>query len=140
MDEKKEFNYTYSAPTAEEKKQIEYIRKQYVDKDETKATDGKIERLKKLHSRVKTPALAVSLTMGIVGTLVFGLGLTMTLEWNLLVWGSLVAVVGLVPIIMAYWTHNKILEKNKQKYGEEILKISDELLDGSSKPENLDNI
>ena len=88
-----------------------------------------MQRLRKLHSKVKSPAMAVSLTMGIVGTLIFGLGLSMVLEWNLLVWGSLVAVVGLVPIISAYWTNNKIIERQKKKYGEEILKLSQELLD-----------
>lgn len=129
MDDKKEFNYTYSAPSAEEKKEIEYIRKQYVENQEKKDVDGKMQRLRILHSKVKSPAMAISLTMGIVGTLVFGLGLSMVLEWNLLVWGSLVAVVGLAPIISAYWAHNKILERQKKKYGEEILKLSQELLD-----------
>ena len=88
-----------------------------------------MQRLRKLHSKVKSPAMAISLTMGIVGTLIFGLGLSMALEWGLLVWGSLVAVVGLAPIISAYWAHNKILERQKKKYGEEILKLSQELLD-----------
>ena len=129
MDDNKEFNYTYSAPSAEEKKEIEYIRKQYVENQEKKDVDGKMQRLRKLHSKVKSPAMAVSLTMGSVGTLIFGLGLSMALEWNLLVWGSLVAVVGLAPIISAYWAHNKILERQKKKYGEEILKLSQELLD-----------
>lgn len=129
MDDKKEFNYTYSAPSAEEKKEIEYIRKQYVENQEKKDVDGKMQRLRTLHSKVKSPAMAISLTMGIVGTLVFGLGLSMVLEWNLLVWGSLVAVVGLAPIISAYWAHNKILERQKKKYGEEILQLSQELLD-----------
>lgn len=129
MDDKKEFNYTYSAPSAEEKKEIEYIRKQYVENQDKKDVDGKMQRLRKLHSKVKSPAMAVSLTMGSVGTLIFGLGLSMVLEWGLLVWGSLVAVVGLAPIISAYWAHNKILERQKKKYGEEILKLSQELLD-----------
>ena len=129
MDENKEFNYTYSAPTSEEKKEIEYIRKQYVEKQEKKGKDEKMQRLRTLHSKVKSPALAISLTMGIVGTLIFGLGLSMVLEWGLLVLGSLVAVVGLAPIISAYWAHNKILERQKKKYGEEILRLSQELLD-----------
>ena len=129
MDENKEFNYTYSAPTAEEKKEIEYIRRQYVEKQEKQGVDEKMQRLRALNSKVKSPALAISLTMGIVGTLIFGLGLSMVLEWGLLVWGSLVAIVGLAPIISAYWTHNKILERQKKKYGEEILRLSQELLD-----------
>ncbi|MDE6614764.1 MAG: hypothetical protein K2K24_04565 [Clostridia bacterium] len=128
MDEKKEFNYSYSAPSAEEKREIEYIRKQYTDK-KPKQDDKNMQKLRKLHSRVKTPAMAISLSMGIIGTLIFGLGLSMTLEWGLFVWGSLVAVVGLVPIISAYWTHNKVLERQKKKYGEEILRLSQELLD-----------
>ena len=138
MDENKKFNYTYSAPTAEEKKEIEYIRKQYADKERGKDSDEKLEELRELHSKVKTPALIVSLTMGVAGTLIFGLGLTMTLEWNLLVWGTLVAVVGLAPIISAYQAYNKILAAKKKKYGPQILRLTDELLGNSADKEKSD--
>ncbi|MDE7337422.1 MAG: hypothetical protein K2N32_04835 [Clostridia bacterium] len=127
MDNKK-FDYTYSAPTAEEKKEIEYIRRQYAEKEFLSSNEEKIKELRRLHSHVKTPATAVSLIMGIGGTLIFGLGLTMILEWNLLVWGSLVAVAGLIPIIAAHKTYGFLLNKSKKKYSEKILRLSEELL------------
>ena len=119
------FDYKYSAPTEEERREIDNIRRQYTPRDKSKT---KLERLKKLDAKVKNTALAVSLTVGIVGCLIFGLGLTMVLEWNLLLWGVIVAAAGAIPMIFAYPLHKYALKKGKQKYAEEILKLSDELL------------
>ena len=119
------FDYKYSAPTEEERREIDNIRRQYTPRDKSKT---RLERLKKLDAKVKNTALAVSLTVGIVGCLIFGLGLTMVLEWNLLLWGVIVAAAGAIPMIFAYPLHKYALKKGKQKYAEEILKLSDELL------------
>ena len=131
MDDNKEFNYTYSAPSEKEKREVEFIRRQYEDK-KTQGVEEKIIRLRKLHLQVKRPAMAISLTMGVVGVLVFGLGLTTILEWGHLVWGSLISIIGLAPIISAYWVNNLLLAKGKKKYGEEILRLSDEILNSNS--------
>ena len=119
------FDYKYSAPTEEERREIDNIRRKYEPREKT---ETKLDRLKKLDSKVNNTALAVSLTVGIVGCLVFGLGLTMVLEWKKYLWGVVVAVVGAVPMIFAYPVHKYALKKGKQKYAEEILKLSDELL------------
>ncbi len=124
MDENK-FSYNYSAPTKEERREIEDIKRRY--SAET-PTESKMERLRHLDKKVKRSPTAVSLSLGIVGTLVFGLGLTMVLEWNMLTTGIIVMLAGCLPIAAAYPLHNLILAKNKKKYGEEIVKISEELL------------
>lgn len=124
--EKNTFEYSYYSPTEQERKQIESIRKQYIKNPEK--NESKLDRLKKLNSKVISTATMVALIFGIVGCLIFGLGLTMVLEWNLFLWGIIVMLVGAFPMSIAYPLYNFTLKKGKFKYGEEILKLSEELL------------
>ena len=119
------FNYTYSAPTEQEKREIDSIRRQYEPKSDKEA---KLERLRSLDTRVRSVPQIVALSMGTIGILIFGLGLAMILEWDLLAFGISVMLVGVPPIALAYPTHNFFLSKYKKKHGEEILKLSNELL------------
>ncbi|MDE5897532.1 MAG: hypothetical protein K2H43_06945, partial [Clostridia bacterium] len=119
---------TYSAPTEEERREIEDIRKRYTEKSDT---EGKLERLRRLHRHVNRPPLAVSVTAGVVGTLIFGLGMTMVLEWHLIGWGIGVAAVGAGILALARFAHKALLKRNKKKYGDEILKLTEELLHDS---------
>ena len=58
MSEK--FKYSYSAPSERERKEIEYIQKQYQKKDERQL---KLERLRNLDNKVKSfPALIAFLS------------------------------------------------------------------------------
>lgn len=119
------FDYKYSAPTEEERREIDSIRRQY---EPSGKVETKLDRLRKLDSKVKNAALIVSLTVGIIGCLVFGLGLSMVLEWKMLLWGVIVSVVGAVAMLFANQVHKHMINKGKQKYAEEILKLSEELL------------
>lgn len=120
-----QFNFRYTAPTEEERKEIDSIRRQYAPQEKT---ETKLQRLRRLDSLVKNTAVIWSLCLGIVGCLIFGLGLTMILEWSILVWGVLFMVVGSVPIAIAYPVYKRILQRYKNRYGEEILRLSEELL------------
>lgn len=120
-----QFNYKYSAPTEQERKEIASIRKQYVQ-EEKEMTD--IERLRFLDSKVKNTAIIVSLCLGVIGCLIFGLGLTMVLEWSMWFWGVLCMVIGAFPMIIAYPAYNFYIEKGKAKYGQEIIELSEKLL------------
>lgn len=123
MSEKK-FSYTYSAPTEEERREIESIRSEY-SRDER---SEKLERLRRLNARVKNVSMCVALTLGIAGLLVFGLGMAMILEWGILVEGVAVAAVGALPMAGAAPAYNLVLRHEKQKYGPEIVRLSEELL------------
>lgn len=117
--------YSYSAPTEEEKEYIKGIRRQYVS--EEKET-SKFEQLKMLNNKVNNPPTIVALIIGIIGLLIFGTGMTMVLEWALLVWGIAVSAVGAIPILISYPIYKSVLKKRKEKYGDEILRLSEELL------------
>ncbi|MBQ7923791.1 MAG: hypothetical protein IJ329_00635 [Clostridia bacterium] len=122
-----QFHYNYTAPTQSERKEIEALQKKYLPKE--KRETNRLEKLRALDKKVHDFPTALGIIFGVVGTLIFGLGLTMILEWELLVLGSFVSVIGLVPLALAHPIYKKALQKRKEKYSEEILSISKELLD-----------
>lgn len=128
MDNK--FKYTYSAPSKEEREEIEDIRKGYLPKEER---EEKLETLKKLDKLVKNIPVIYSLSDGIIGVLVFGLGLTMVLEWNMLALGVIVSLLGAFIMSFAYLIYNLMKNKMMSKYKDEILSLSEELLNEHEK-------
>ena len=122
MNENK-FEFTYIAPTERERRTIESIKSQYEQRGESD-----LERLLNLDKKVKQGAIIPSISVGTVGALIFGTGLTMVLEWGLILWGILVCAASLPFIILAPFLHKHLLKKGKKKHGEEILRISEELL------------
>ena len=124
--EKNDFEFKYVAPTNEERKEIESIRKSYLQPAEK---DQKLERLRKLDFKVKNIPTMIGLIFGVGGLLIFGLGLSMILEWSIIVWGIVVCAVSIVPMALAYPLCDKIGKKIKQKHTAEVLKLSEELLD-----------
>ncbi len=121
----KKFNYSYSSPTQDERKEIENIREQYLGKSERSL---KLEQLKKLDAKVKNIPTIISIVIGVVGVLIFGLGLTMVLKWSILAWGIVVMLVGMVPLALAYPVFTKTSNSLKEKYGKHIIDLSNELL------------
>lgn len=121
-----EFNYSYKALDERQRREIESIKCQYMDK---KHEPSNIDRLKKLDDKVKNTAFIPSLSLGIVGLLVFGLGITCVLEWDLILLGVILGICGAILMLIAYPIYSFILNKMKLKYKDEILKISDELLE-----------
>lgn len=119
------FNFKYSAPDEEERKEINNIRQRYLPQ---KQTESKFEKLKRLDAKVKNSAIILSLSFGIAGCLIFGLGLTMFLEWNLKTPGIFTGLIGVISMIFAYPSYKYTLNRGKQKYGEEILSLSNDLL------------
>lgn len=120
------FSYTYSAPTEEERREIEEIRRAYTAAEPRK--ENKLERLRALHQRAQRPALIAALSLGIAGVLLFGLGMSMTLVWDLFAGGTAVAAAGLAAAIAARPVFGALLKRGKRKYGAEILRLTDELL------------
>ena len=105
------FRYTYSAPTDGERKEIERIRREYLPD----AHGEKMTRLRALHARVRNVPMALAVTLGVAGVLLFGLGMSMVLAWNLLLAGSAVAAVGCVPMALAYPVYNAAVRAMKKK-------------------------
>ncbi len=128
MNEKKEFRYTYSAPTEQERREIESIRGNYLP---ASARQSKTEELRMLDARVRRTPMIASLTAGIAGTLIFGGGMALFLELGQPVWGIVLSLLGAAVAAAAYPLHRLLLRRFRQKYGARILALCDELL-----PEN----
>lgn len=125
MRETNKFQYNYAAPTEKERKTAEEIRKRYLPEEHI---EDKLERLQMLDRKAKNPPTALALSCGIGGTLLFGLGLTMILEWSTLLWGALVAVFGVIPLAFSYPVYRWATKRCKKKYAAEILRLSEEIL------------
>lgn len=119
------FEYGYTGENSPKKKEAERIREKYLPEPKQ---DEKMKKLKKLNAKVENAAKVAGLFTGITGTLIFGLGLTMILEWQILIWGIVVSVAGFVPLCLAYYCYQKIYKKQKAKYASEILQLSEEIL------------
>lgn len=100
--------------------------------------DGKLTQLKKLDKAVKVPAKVVASIMGIIGFCCFGFGMAMSLEWQILLWGAVLGIFGLVLMALAYPVFNKIFEKRKKKYSEQFLTLSQNLLKSQEDNVSLD--
>lgn len=127
MTKPDKFEYTYVAPTEQEKREILSIKQNYEYRAPKSAT--KLDRLRKLDAKVTNLAMACSISLGVIGLLVFGTGMTMVLEWHLNIYGIIVGLIGVVPIALAYPTHKTLIKIGKKKYGAEILALSNELLE-----------
>lgn len=123
--QEKEFKYSYTAPTEEERKEAESIKREY----EGVSATSKVQKLRELDKKVKRWPLAVSLTIGIVATLIFGLGLTLALEWSQYVWGVILGAIGALGMASAFWFWQILLDKNKKKYGKQIIELANEIIE-----------
>ena len=116
------FNYTYSAAR---NKEVESIRNKYMPREESK-----LERLKKLDLRVQMAGTIESLCFGIVGALVFGIGMCFFLDvFTGAAWlSALFMIIGTVIMIPAYPIYRKIAQKTKAELTPEILRLSEEII------------
>ncbi len=121
-----DYKYEYRADK-NEREEIERIRAQYAPASERQQ---KTDRLKELNKRAKRPATIAALTAGICGALLFGLGMTLSIEWNQLLWGIVAGAGGIAFLALTLPLHSALTKRGKKKYGAEIIKLSDELLKG----------
>lgn len=115
------FSYTYSATCNQE---VLNIRKKYLLREETK-----LEELKRLDSLVQNSGVTQSLCAGMVGCLVFGLGLCLAMEViGQMIWlGVILGLVGTVGMLAAFPVYRKYFNKAKAQYTPRILELAAEL-------------
>ena len=122
------FSYTYSA---QQQKAVQNIRKKYLPPEE-----DKMERLRKLHHSATQKAQVWALILGVVGALIMGSGMSLVMTDigevigldNALIPGIVIGVIGMIPVIFAYPTYNRVLTKERQRIAPEILRLTDELM------------
>ena len=120
--ENKSFTYNYSAAR---NKEVESIRRKYMPREESK-----LERLKKLDLRVQMAGTIESLCFGIVGALVFGIGMCFFLDvFAGAAWlTAILMICGTLLMIPAYPIYRRIARKTKAELTPEILRLSEEIM------------
>ncbi|MDE5942845.1 MAG: dihydropteridine reductase [Clostridia bacterium] len=127
----KKFDYTYSAPTEEERKEIEALRREYSPSE----NKGALEQLRALDKKVRLPADIAAVVLGIAGLLLLGVGMCLTMDvlasgTVFFALGVVVGIFGIGLTIANYFIYKAILNHRKKKYGEEVLKLTEQLLNG----------
>ena len=106
----------------------EAIANEYAHKDTTK-----VVQLKKLDTKAKRPAHIFAYTFGIVSSLVLGVG--MCLAMKVIGDGSAVSfgvgigvgLLGILGVSINYPIYKKMLEKGKEKYASDIIRLAKEI-------------
>lgn len=122
MEENTEtFEYTYSA---KQQAEIAQIRKKYLPKEE-----DKMELLRKLDRDATKPGTICSIAVGVVGSLVFGFGMSCVMVWSdsFMILGIVVGLIGMVMMGIAYPLYGKITKKQQEKIAPQILALTEEL-------------
>ena len=115
------FTYTYSAAQQAE---IKKIRQKYMPPEE-----NKLDQLRRLDKSAQNRGTAVAIAVGVVGTLLLGIGMCCTMVWTgLFIPGVIIGVLGIGVLSVAYPLYNTLVKKQRQKLAPKILKISDELM------------
>lgn len=127
MENKDTFKMTYSA---DEQDEIKNIREKYLPKEE-----NKMERLRALDNSAGKKATMVSIIIGVLGTLIMGLGMSLLMSDfgdllgdAALPVGVALGAVGIAVLAVAYPLYNRILRKEREKIAPEIIRLSDELM------------
>lgn len=107
------------------------IRTQYMEK-----TPSELDALRELDSKVKRPANVFAYTFGSISAIVMGAGMSLVMTdigatigiASALVPGILVGALGLGMALLTYPIYKGILNSRKKKYGAEILKLSEKII------------
>ena len=120
--ENKSFTYNYSAAR---NKEVESIRRKYMPHEESK-----LETLKRLDYRVQSAGMIEGLCLGIIGALVFGVGMCFFLDvFAGAAWlTAILMICGTLLMIPAYPIYRRIARKTKAELTPEILRLSEEIM------------
>lgn len=121
------FRYNYSAA---QNKEVQAIRSKYLP-----GTESKLDELKRLDRHVQSAGMMQALTIGILGCLVFGLGMCLAMQvlGGGVVLGAFLGLCGAVIMLFAYPVYRSVFAKTKEKYKQRILELAAELSGESGK-------
>lgn len=111
---------------------ITKVRDSYIPQEHTK-----LDELKELDKKVKLPATVLAYVLGSVAALILGVGMCLAMKvigtallssTALMTVGVIVGCVGIALCIANYYIFKVMLNSRKKKYGEQIIALSNELL------------
>ena len=96
---------------------------------------SKVLALKKLDQKAKRPAEIFTYTFGVVSSLILGTGMSLCMgaigngSPLTIAIGVVIGVIGLVGCGVNYPIYKRMMEKGKQKYGSDIIRLAKEIAD-----------
>lgn len=110
---------------------VQKIRTQYTEKEHTQ-----LDALKDLDKKVKRPAYVFAYIFGSIGAIIMGSGMSLVMTGigsmigveNGMVPGIIVGIIGLLMVIINYPIYKGILGSRRKKYADEIIALSDKIM------------
>ncbi|MBE6951929.1 MAG: hypothetical protein E7452_00030 [Ruminococcaceae bacterium] len=124
MSDPNAFTYNYSA---KEQAEIKKIREKYAPRT-VDSPEGKLERVRRLDASVTQKATAWALALGVIGTLVLGIGMCCCLVREQFFLGILIGLLGTLTLALAYPVYTLIIARERKRIAPEILQLTDELM------------
>ena len=121
MDTNNTFEYNYSAERA---KEVEAIRRKYEEPKE-----DKLEQLKALDRQAERRGKSLSIAIGVIGTLILGLGMSMVMVGEALYFisGIIIGVLGIAALGAAYPVYKTVTQKDRAKVANQVLALVKEI-------------
>lgn len=126
MEQNETFQMTYSA---KEQQEIEAIRKKYAPPEQSK-----MDQLRAMDAQATGKATRHAVSVGVVGTLIMGLGMSLVMSdfgaflGNVSFFGGIaVGILGMAILVSAYPLYCRRLKKEREKIAPEILRLTEEL-------------
>ncbi len=108
------------------------IRTQYTEKEATE-----LDALRQLDAKVKRPANVFAYVFGSISAVIMGCGMSLIMTdiadeigfgGDPMSTGITVGVIGLIMVLLNYPIYKGILSSRKKKYAEQILKLSEKIM------------
>ena len=111
---------------------VQKIRTQYMEKEYSE-----LDALKKLDAKVKRPANVFAYVFGSIAAITLGSGMSLVMTdigeilhmSNTMTTGIIVGIIGLLMALVNYPIYKKILSARRKKYADEVLKLSDKIME-----------
>ncbi len=101
-----------------------------IAKDYARDDHSQLYALKKLDKKAKLPAKVFAYTFGVLSSLVFGLGMCLSMRTigesikSGKILGIVIGIVGIMGVGLNYPIYKKIMERSKEKYSYEIIELA----------------
>lgn len=117
------FTYTYCA---QEQAELKRLREKYAPKD---PIENKMDQLRMMDRKVESVGRAKALTLGIMGTLMLGIGMCCTMVWTEVAFisGIAIGIIGIAVLSMAYPVYRSVTRKEREKIAPEMMRLIEEL-------------
>ena len=94
---------------------------------------SKVVALKKLDQKAKRPAEIFTYTFGVIFALIFGTGMSLCMgvigggTTLSMIIGIIIGLIGIAGCSVNYPIYKRMIEKGKQKYGSDIIRLAKEI-------------